>query len=250
MKTLLILLSLITFSPSVFAVTAQELSVEFAKILVHCKKIGFYKCQNKFEGTSRGVFHLPIELQKLKLTEEAYNNFIKKRYKQEFHVSLFKLSASLKINTTDNFDILTYLKNIKHIQPMNKESTIHKILFNKAEPVALIKTTNEYKIGVFPEQEKAFRKSKSMNSVQLLRLKTNILRYHMKEAEIMNQDNVTLKKKISEAIAPILVKLAKGKVPDYLNAFIHRDIKEVQRYYMPLNSDAAIMKKIKIENKL
>ena len=250
MRKIIILFFLLTISTPTNASTAPELAREWVTILNYCKNVGFYKCQDRFEGSTRGLFHKPIELQKLRITEDKFDKFVKQTYGNELNASFLKLTASLKFNTTDKFDINQFTKNIKHIQPMNKEGTIYKFTFNNADPLALVIVNGTYKIGVFPEQEKEFKQSNSYTTARILRLKTNILRYHMKEAEILKYDRKTFERNISEAIAPIVYKLNKGNVPTYIQTFIKRDIGEVQRFYMPLSTDAAILNKIQEVNKL
>ena len=83
-----------------------------------------------------------------------------------------------------------------------------------------------------------------------MRLKTNILRYHMKEAEMLNLDRKTFQNNIDEAIAAIVYKLKKDETPSYIKKLIKRDFKEIYGFYTPLSTDEKIINKIKELNKV
>ena len=73
----------------------------------------------------------------------------------------------------------------------------------------------------------------------------------MKESEILNYDIYVLNKKVSEAQAPILFMLEKGKIPDFVKDYMgKKSMKYIQRFYMPLDSEDKIIQKIKEINKL
>ena len=226
----------------------QELLRVFQQIMVKCTQIGFYVCQNEeFEGINRGEFLIPIEMQRLNNTEKEFDKFLGSRYSDKLDISMFKFSANLNINTSKRFDLEPYSK-ITHMQILNKDASIIRVDFKEVDSVALVKRNGSYKLGVLPEEHDNFIKSKRMNNVRVLRLKNNILRYHMKEAELLNYDIATLDSKISHALAPIIEKVYPEEVPAAIKVFIKRDINEVSRFYWGLNSEGAIIKKLKSEH--
>jgi hypothetical protein len=248
MKRFLFALFTILATWNVYAVTAEELERQFKEILQHCEKVGFYRCEEKFQGKNRGVFAIPIEAQKLKITEEEFESFVKIAYKNQIGISFFSTSADYNLDITNQFSVAQFSE-IVGMQEMNKEGTIIELKFRHAPRLALVSINNEYKIGVFPEEDNQFKKSKAYIYPHFLRLKNNILRYHMKEAEILEYDRVTLRDGINDALAPIVVKIARDKIPEiYVKVYkrsLKRDAGEVQRFYMPLNTPEEIMQKIK-----
>ena len=253
MKYIIFCILCITSSQS-FAVTAESLAKEFYNILTTCKKIGFYKCQDEyFQGDTRGIFHLPIEKQKLKITEKEFNDFIKTNSKEGINASFFKETVNIDFKLEDKFDISRFSPNNINgvIQPLNPENTLFKFSFKNAPPIVLVYVNNRYKFGILPEQEKEFRESNDFKTAYIYKLKNNILRYHMKESEILNYDIYVLNKKVSEAQAPILFMLEKGKVPDFVKDYMgKKSMKDIQRFYMPLDTEDKIIQKIKETHKL
>ena len=106
--------------------------------------------EGKFQGKNRGVFNIPIEAQKLKITEEEFDKFVRKTYGNDISVSFFTLVSDYKLDVSDEFSIAQFTE-ITSMQEMNKEGTIIEIKFRRAPRVALAKIDNEYKIGIFPE---------------------------------------------------------------------------------------------------
>ena len=253
MKYSLFLLILISLPTSLYAVTAQGLYNEFNSTLKNCKKIGFYKCQEEsFEGDMRGIFHVPIEKQKLKLTQEKYEDFLEDHFNEGLNISFFKKTVDIKYNLDDNFDISVFSANDMNgdIQPLNKEGTLFKFSFKNAPPVVLVIRDSKYKIGILPDQEKEFRKTKEYQSIVMYRLKNNILRYHMKEAELLKYDKTTLQRKVSEAQAPVYTWLEGGNVPDFVKKMNNKSVNEISKFYLPLNTESQIIGRIKELNKL
>jgi hypothetical protein len=244
----IIFIALFLITNQVPALTAEDLVKELHKILATCKKEGFYQCQDKyFQGNTRGIFHLPIEKQKLRITENKYKEFINAHQKEGVNVNL-KKSINVKFNLTDDFDISRFSSNYisSPIKPLNPDGTLFKFSFKKAPPLVLVKIDNSYKIGVLPEDENNFRETNDFKTAYIYKLKNNILQYHMKEAEMLNYDASILDRKVSEAQAPIALSLGKGKVPDYVNDYLtDKTMKDIQRFYMPLNNKKSIKNKIK-----
>jgi len=251
---IIITFSLLLLTNQAVAVTAEGLFREFDKILKSCKNIGFYKCQGRyFQGDNRGLFHLPIEKQKLKLTEEKYREFIEKKSEDGVKVSFLKKTVNIDFKLEDKFDIEKFsVDNISgSIQPLNPDNTLFKFSFKNAPPIALVNVNNTYKIGILPEQEKEFRKTDDFKRSYIFRLKNNILRYHMKEAEMLKYELETLNRNVSEAQTPIMFVLEKGILPDFAKDFMSKKtMKDIQLFYINLDTDIKIINKIKQVHKL
>ena len=253
MKHLIILLLCFAMSTTAHALTGKEIYIEFINILKICKKTGFYKCEDRyFEGTSRGVFHTPIEKQRLSLTENKFDRFLEKHFGNSINISFFELTTYIKFNLEDKFDYSKYKPSnlIGKIQPLNKENTLFKPSFKDTHSVVLVLDNNKYKIGVLPEHESKYKKSKEFKSVYLYRLKSNILQYHMKEAEILNHDKKTFKKNINEALAPIVYIFKNAKISNLAKNFKIRSFKEIEKFYISLDTESKIVSRIKKINKL
>ncbi|MGH1440053.1 MAG: hypothetical protein ACRBBR_08095 [Cellvibrionaceae bacterium] len=250
----LIFISFLIISNHVTAVTADGLVREFYKVLKICNDIGFYKCQDEhFQGSTRGIFHLPIEKQKLKITENEYKDFIERNTKNRIDISFLKKTVNIDFNLENNFDMARFLPgNIEgSIDPLNPDNTLFKIKFKNTPPIVLINTSNIYKLGILPVQENEYRKTSDYKKSYLLRLKNNILRFHMKEAEMLNYDMRTLHEKVSEAQAPILFTIEKGIVPDFVKDYMSkRTMKDIQRFYIQLDTEEKIINRIKKVHKL
>jgi len=253
MKHIVIIFILYSLSNSSYAVTAEELYAEFFTILKICKKDGFYKCENRyFEGTSRGIFHIPIEKQRLKLTEIKYKNFIKNHFENDLNVSFLTKRVYINFDLDDNFDLSRFRpSNMKgKIKSLNKENTFFKFSFKNAPPLVLLSVDNKFKIGILPKQEEEYNNSKESSSVYIYRLKNNILQYHMKEAEILKYDKSTFKKKVNEALESIVYKIKNAKISKFAKNLKSRSFKDIQDFYMPLDTESKIITKIKAVNKL
>ena len=234
---------------NVQAYTAHEYGYKLEEILVECDKKGFFLC-NKFQGDSRGIFHLPINRQKLKITEEEFKGFIDEKYGNKLTISFFKLTADMKFDLNKKYNILKLLNDIKFMQIMNKDESIIRVDFNSYPSLALVHINGEFKLGILPEQEQKFWKTNDGFNAFLILLKNNILRYHMAEAKLLNLDKETLHENIAQAIAPVLVKVSKEDPPLITKFQIKRSFKEVKDFYMPLDSDEKIYSKIKEIHKL
>lgn len=245
----IIILSLLIISNQAFSGTADGFVKEFDKIIKTCKSTGFYKCQEKyFQGETRGLFHLPIETQKLRITENEYKDFIRKHTKDGITFSLLKNIVNIDFNLEDQFDVTRFSPDniIDPVQPLNPENTLLKFNFKNSPPIVLVIINNEYKLGILPEQESEYRKTGDFKKSYIFRLKNNILKYHMKEAEMLNYDMPTLQRNVSEAQAPIMFMLEKGIVPDFVKDYMSKKtMKDIQRFYIQLDTEDKIIKKIK-----
>jgi len=212
----------------------------------NCGKNGFYLCQRDvFQGSNRGEFLIPIEMQKLDITKKDFQKFVDEYYSNSLEASFFKLSADLKINTSKPFNLAPY-RNITHMQILNEEGSLVRVDFKEVDSIVLINTEATYKLGVLPEDHNRFISSKRVNNVKILRLNNNILRYHMEEAKLLGYDKSTLDSKISHALAPIIAKI-EPEIPEAIKIFIKKDLNEVARFYMPLENKTAISQKLQKE---
>lgn len=199
-------------------------------------------CQEKFEGTAGGIFLKPIEKQKLKITEEEFDKFVKEKYGNYVYISGLRINASLNIKHDNKFDT-TQFKNIKNIHKYDNDAYLFN--FDNAPSIALMKKDNMYKIAIDSDHHMKYTSDRNyMNIVTIIRLKNNILRYHMKEAELLDYDKETLDEKITEAIAPIVALVKKDQVSGFIKKHKKRDLKEVHDFYLHLNNEEDIVNKI------
>jgi len=239
MYKFILFFSLITYPLISFSLTTDDIVTEYVSLFKRCAKVGFYVCESKsfLKGSAKGVFYKPIQMQHVKLMEERYDNFIKKKYPKNYlQFSLIK--TSMDFSSVPKFNLRKYgTSNITNISSMNSDQTIIKFTFKSAPPIYLSNEGKEFKIAIHPDEQKAAVKTKQYKTAYLAMLKANILRYHIIEAELLNLDRSTLNKNINEALAP-LVKWVKGdKMPKVVQKFIKRDPKEIRKFYASIHTD-------------
>lgn len=243
---LIILVSFLLASAPALSITTQELIKEYIFLFNHCRKVGFYVCEDTsfMKEGARGDFYKPIQMQHVKLMEDRYENFIKNKYPDNY-IKLSFMKVKMDFDSVPEFNISLYKPSeIKHMQTMNADETIFRIDYKNARSIYLTNEGQGFRIAIHPDDQKAAMKTKEYKTAYLAMLKANILRYHIIEAELLDLDRSTLESNINEALAP-LVKWAQGdEMPDYVKKYIKRSPDEIRDFYAPILNDEVAKKLI------
>ena len=247
-KIIILVLSFTASTPA-FSITTEELLKEYVSLFNNCIKVGFYVCEEKsfLNESTRGDFYKPIQMQHVRLMEERYENFIKKKYPDNY-LKLSFMKVEMNFDSIPRFNLNLYKPSeITHMQTMNPEETIFRIDYKNARSIYLANEGQGFRIAIHPDNQKAAIKTKEYKTAYLAMLKANILRYHMIEGELLNLDRPTLESNINEALAPLVKWVQGDNMPDYIKKYIKRSPKEIRIFYAPIVNDEIAKNKI-LEN--
>jgi hypothetical protein len=237
------------FLISLFVVAADSLAFDPVEKVVDvfskCLNLGYLECDKEFVGSNRGVFHFFIVIDRLERAEKDFDKFIQNIYpndKSFFYAYLLQGKINFNINIKQNLDIDNLRKKIE-VKKISSEKFYIRI--KGLDPFEIVNKNDEWKVSVFNLSENNFIDSDKYPIYLLMKLKANILNYHVAYAQNYKQDKEDLLDDINEAILPLVWNSLTDKERPLLMKWLIKDPKEVIDFYINMDTDEKIQKRLK-----
>ncbi len=215
---------------------------ELLRIFTSCERKGFLYCEREFHGANRGVFHLMIQAEKLRVAEQKLETFIDTHYKEDrafFQVQLLQANVSLSLESSFYLD-----KMAEAVKQVTQDGDMVVITLHSDDVLALIPEEGTWKLAIPNSEETKFQKTEFYRFYLMMRLKTNILRFHIAEARVKKLSRDEFLRRVNEALAPLVMQLVPKEERPAIAKWLARDIQDVADMYLPLETDEAVKRRI------
>ncbi len=240
-----VLLTTVTFilgAGAVYAAPEMVPETELLRIFAACERNGFLSCEREFHGTNRGVFHLMIQAEKLRVAEQKLESFIDTHYNEDrafFESQLLQANVSLSLESTLYLD-----KMAEAVKQVTQDGDMVVVTLHSDDVLVLIPEEGAWKLAIPNSEETKFQKTEFYRFYLMMRLKTNILRFHIAEARVKKMSRDEFLHRVNEALAPLVMQLVTEEERPAIAKWLVRDIQDVADMYLPLETDEAIKRRL------